>query len=207
MTVNGHSEATECLLSQYGATHPLLWQCPCLIETLTVLAETSNKAAFQLAVIRSQGELSVRSYSEARKWLWKAAELGHVDAARLILDGQRIVPNHGVARNSEHHLRQRAVDLEKEGKPEAAFPVYEGLAQEGDMESQFQLADALYHGRGCKSDTLEAVRLYQAAASRGHAEAGKQLAQLGQAATKDFMEYCHRLATISVQAMPLAVHE
>jgi TPR repeat protein len=190
----GHKEAIEYLTTQYGVNHILISQCPLIIDTMTLLAEKgNNKAAFQLAVIFSQGDLFIRSYSKSRKWLWRAAELGHPDAARMILDGHDL-PEDDLAEDEDMkcRYRQRAVELEKEHKDWAAFYVYEGLAEKEDVESQYRLAESLYYGRGCKVDTVHAVQLYQTAACKGYAEARKRLAEMGPSATMDYIEYYRR---------------
>lgn len=62
-------------------------------------------------------------------------------------------------------------DSRSGGDPARTVAEWQGQAQKGDADAQFQLAEAYRLGHGVEQDHTRALALYEAAAQRGHVEA------------------------------------
>ncbi|WP_207063486.1 tetratricopeptide repeat protein [Motiliproteus sp. SC1-56] len=70
---------------------------------------------------------------------------------------------------------EQAVENYNAGDFSAAFSEFKKLSQDGDPRSIYNLANMYRKGEGVEADAEQAVRLYRAAAERGHALAQNAL--------------------------------
>jgi len=104
-------------------------------------------------IIRNYYGLGVpQDYTEAAKWLRKAAEQG--DASTQSRLGSLYYYGLGVPQDYEEALRW-----------------YRKAAEQGDAAAQFMLGTTYYYGQGVPQDHAEAVKWYRKAAEQGHASA------------------------------------
>ena len=96
----GHQKAIDALLGdleweEYSLKNDF-WEYPRAFEAVHLVADNGNaKAAFLLASLYSLADARMRDHNKAEEWLQRAATLGHVEAAHLILEGFRRVPGKG----------------------------------------------------------------------------------------------------------------
>lgn len=116
---------------------------------------------------------------QAREWFRKAAEAGHVKAARKLalmleegrggaVDKEGALKWHKVA--AEGGMAKSAVEVarvtEKEGPAEIkeAVKYYEKAAESGDSEADIRLGDIYFKGGGIQQNLYQAYKYYLAAA-------------------------------------------
>lgn len=129
-------------------------------EWLTRAAEAGDaEAQFMLAKMHLAGEGVARDRVKAGDWLARAAAQGYEDALRLL---------HWI----EH------LGWETEAELAQGEPSLERLAQDGDLEAAYRLANRLEHGLGTPPDPAKAMAWFRFAAERGHPGAMRALAHI-----------------------------
>ena len=86
---------------------------------------------------------------------------------------------------------ENAKALYDKGKYASAVEAFKGLAEMGDAEARFYLADMFYGGEGIQQDYVQAASWYQRAAEQGHINAQFNLASLyliGKGVKQSFVE-------------------
>ncbi len=120
-------------------------------------------AQYELASIYAAGVHVQASSQEALVWLLRAAEQGLVQA--------------------QYDYGMRC--LQSEGMGEEAAQWLGKAAANNHLNAQYEFALCLEQGRGVQENQAEALRLYRAAASRGHPDAQQRLIELISAQSPD----------------------
>ena len=122
--------------------------------------EGNSEAQYLYAKMFQTGYGVAKNKEIADNWLAKSAAQGYEDAIRLL----HFMEDMGF--QIEETFYQRPPDLEK-------------LAQDGDIEAQYQLAIRCETGAyGQKKDSATAIAWFKKAAERGHVLAMRSLAQI-----------------------------
>ena len=66
---------------------------------------------------------------------------------------------------------KQGLESAKKGDYQTAFKLWLPLAEQGDANTQFNLGNMYYEGKGVKQDYAEAVKWYRKAAEQGKANA------------------------------------
>ncbi len=153
-------------------------------------------AQLKLGKIYLDGRGVAKDSGKARYWIERAAIEGNAEAQFLLGKmyhvGSDIEANQGIARSwlekAEHQGYESAVSLLRLIE-RIAYLLEEGwyhrlpelhkLAEDGDVEAQYQLAQRYEHGvDGLRKDRQAATLWYQRANSGGHPLAGKALKEM-----------------------------
>ena len=122
-----------------------------------------------------------RDYSEAAKWLAKAAEQGNAPAQNSL--GVLYREGRGVPQDSQK-----------------AFGLFQQAAERGDAKAQANLGSAYYHGGGVERDPVQALVWLKLGTEQEEATASNLLNDLGTELTKEQMaEGLRKLAEARVK--------
>ena len=122
--------------------------------------EGNAEAQFLMGSIYHAGEDKEGNSAAARSWFEKSARQGYASAIQLL------------------HLIE-SIGYQFEESWYHRLPGLHRLAEDGDVEAQFQLAQRYEHGvGGVKKDRQAALAWYQRAAAGGHATAKKALEEM-----------------------------
>ncbi len=191
---NSHEDSTEKLVSLLLKQKKI----PEAVEWLKELAAGHNAdAAYQLAVIFSDGQDAKPDYDLSFRYCKQAARAGHPEAEHLLAlmyesglgvsqDYSQgfIFENRASAHGSVEATYQTAVMLENgigtDIDLSRAREYYTLAAGKGNVDAQYRLGYFFENGLGVKKDYIQAMSWYTAAANRGHAGAMVALGRMNQ---------------------------
>jgi TPR repeat protein len=133
------------------------------------------QAQYELAICHIQGDGVAKDIEEASKWLCKAAEQGHKQAQRILLNNYRDIAEQGNA-DAQFGLGRayhRGTDI-AQNKAEAVKWIRKA-AEQGHAEAQFFLSCLYCAGDGVEENVVEMAKWLKKAALRGHERAIKVL--------------------------------
>jgi len=150
-------EAKYLLATLYFSGHGVEKNIARSAELFRSLAKKGDADAMvQLAIVLS--EMFRPPHDEIHSWLIKASELGHLHAREML---EEIEASDAQEKAVQEEFK--AVD-----GPARTASQWRALAEAGDADAQFSLAQMLEDGRDIQGDFEEAVRWYKRAANQGH---------------------------------------
>jgi TPR repeat protein len=178
------------------------------------------EAQYSIASMHYSGSGVPKDYKKAAPWFEKAAEQGHVEAQYNF--GCMHHYNQGVPKD----LKKAAEWYQKaaaQGFAPASSALYAlsdagsaaeaeqkalALAQQGDKQAQFDLADMYYYGKGVPIDHKKAARWYEKVAKQGYSEAQYNLGVMyyyAQGVPKDDKKAAEWNGKAAAQGLPSAM--
>lgn len=140
-----------------------------LFEKLAIAGNAS--AQTNLGVMYILGQCVPKSAQKALYWLEKAADQG-VEVAKTYISKLKAEE----AANNNKGLFDEALSLYKSGRLKEALEIFEALAEQGHVMSQFIVGNMYDFGESVPRDYEQAFIWYKKAAEQGHPDAEYNLA-------------------------------